>query len=382
MLISILSFVQFKMLFCQGRHSLFFALLALALLPYTNLSAADDIAFKIRLQTRLDFGPLIPSADRSSYVTSQDASLRRVRLEIVGRPRNRLHYIFALAADRWDQQGKNPEVILGYALLNYRFCAALNLQFGLAKLPYSRGLLASSSQQLLIERAAIADLAGRFYKYFAPHLVLHGKLSDGTLAYHLTLTDGLQAGDSDRAFSGQTVQQTGNPVTALRIELSPPGWVEKRQSDAHLGTGRHLSLGLNGVWQDGLELTTIGRERRLLLGADLSFHRESLSLGAEYLYMQRESTTRVEPAGWYLQAGYFIKSRNLEPAARIGLVDKNTNTPDAKTRIFTAGLNWYIEAHALKLQSNITHYRFGKNAREVSDKSSKTIFQLQNQIYF
>ncbi len=382
MLSSTVSVVQFKTQRHQGHRFFILLLFALVFLQGSKLSADDDIAIKIRLQPRWDFGPLVQTTDRTAYDSIQDASLRRVRLEIVGRPRDRLHYIVAFAADRWDQQGKQPSVTLGYALLNYRFAPAINLQFGLTKLPYSRGLLASSSKLLLIDRAAIADLAGRFYKYFAPHLVLHGRRADGLLAYHLTLTDGLQTGDSDRAFSGQTVEGNGTPVAALRVELSPSGWVEKRKSDAHLGAGRHLSFGLNGVWQDDLKLTAISPERRLLLGADLSFHQESLSFGGEYIYMQRDGAARAETSGWYAQAGYYIKSRKIEPAVRIGLIDKDANIPDDRTRIFTGGLNWYIEAHALKFQANISHHRFDKNAREVTDKSSKTVLQLQNQIYF
>ena len=96
--------------------------------------------------------------------------------------------------------GQTPLTTLGYALLNYRFAIAVNLQFGLAKLPYSRGLLASSYKLLLIDPVAISDLASRFYKYFAPHLVLHDRRADGLLADHLTLTDDLQTGDSDRGF--------------------------------------------------------------------------------------------------------------------------------------------------------------------------------------
>ena len=90
---------------------------------------------------------------------------------------------------------------LGYALLNYRFATAVNMQFGLAKLSYSRSLLASSYKLLHIDPVAIPDLASHFYKYFAPHLVLHGRRADGLLADHLTLTDDLQTGDSDRGFS-------------------------------------------------------------------------------------------------------------------------------------------------------------------------------------
>jgi phosphate-selective porin OprO and OprP len=343
---------------------------------------AEDIDIKVRLQPRLDFGHLSPKAGGSTYDSGQDAYLRRMRLEIVGRPRKDLRYIVAFSADRWDQQGRSPEVILGYALLNYRRSAALNLQFGLAKMPYSRGLLASSSRLLLSERAAVANLAGRFFKYFSPHLVLHGKTANNTLNYYLTLSDGMQAGDSDRAFSGKAVTASGDPITGLRLEFSPPGWGEGRSSDSHLGQGRHLTLGFNGFRQTGLELADLGAEERLLLGTDLSFHQQGFSLGAEYLYMERDGGDKRKTEGWYVQAGYFIKSVNLEPALRWGLVDPDTDASNDQTRVLNAGLNWYIEGHALKIQAGLSRHRFDRNARQVLNKSSKTVFHLQNQIYF
>ena len=38
-----------------------------------------------------------------------------------------------------------------------------------------------------------------------------------------------------------------NPGLVLRFEISPRDWVEGRESGSHLGVGRHLTLGLNGV---------------------------------------------------------------------------------------------------------------------------------------
>ena len=55
---------------------------------------------KIRLQPRWDYEPLVQTTNRTAYHSIQDASLRRVQLEILGRPRDRLHYIVAFAADR------------------------------------------------------------------------------------------------------------------------------------------------------------------------------------------------------------------------------------------------------------------------------------------
>jgi phosphate-selective porin len=126
----------------------------------------------------------------------------------------------------------------------------------------------------------------------------------------------------------------------------------------------------------------IGKESRLLLGADLSYHRESLSLQGEYIHMQRDGIAELELNGWYVQGGYFLKNRHIEPAFRFDLIDKNDDKDDDQTKIFTGGINWYIEGHALKVQANIFHHIFAANAREVSGESSKTGVQIQNQIYF
>ncbi len=358
-------------------------LLCILVLSFCARAEADEnISFKVRLQPRLDMGDITRRADRTVYESESDAYLRRTRLEIVGRPRKNLLYIVALSGDRWDQKGRSDKVTLGYALVNYRIADQLNLELGIAKLPYSRGALTSSSRLLLIQRPVIVALSARFFKYFAPHIMLHGKLAGGILAYNIALSDGLQAGDSDRAFSGKMVTASGDPGGVVRLEWSPPGRAEGRKSDSHQGIGQHLTLGMNGAWQNDIELEDIGKESRLLLGTDLSYHRESLSLQAEYIYMKRDAVDEIELSGWYVQGGYFFKNWQIEPAVRFGLLDKNADVDADRTKVFTGGLNWYLEGHALKVQANVFHYVFDRNAREVLNEGSKTGVQIQNQIYF
>lgn len=354
----------------------------IALLSAVNLRADDTIIFRIRLQPRLDFGDITRRPERSDYKSEADMYLRRVRLEIVGKPTDRILYIAAFSADRWNQKGRDDQVTLGYAFMDYRFSERLRLHLGLSKLPYSKSALTSSSRQLLIERPAVVDLGTRLFNYFVPHIMLHGKLAQGKLAYNFTVMDGLQAGDLDRAFSRKEVVESGDPGFVGRIEFSPAGWIEARKSESHLGRGRHLGLGLNSAFQSGIGLADIGEERRFLLGADLSFHLESISLQTEYMYMERDGTTRIEPSGWYVQGGYYIKRFRLEPAARFGRVDGDRNRDDDQTRIFSGGVNCYLRGHDLKIQANIFRQSFDKNAREVANRDAKTGFRLQGQMYF
>jgi hypothetical protein len=362
---------------------MFIWLLISILVGAGSLWADDKISIRVRIQPRVDFGDITRSADRSTYESEADMYLRRTRLEIVGKPIERLSYVLALSGDRWDQKGRSNAVTVGYALVDYRYSKRLGWRFGVTKLPYSRSALTSSSRQLLIERPAVVGLGTSLLRYFSPHFILYGKLAEGTLAYNFALTDGLQAGDSDRAFSGKEVVQSGNPGVVGRIEYAPlKGWVEGRKSDSHLGQGRHLSLGLNGVFQSGIELEDLGKERRFLLGADLSFHHKNISLLTEYMYMNRDSGVEIEPSGWYVQGGYFIEGLNIEPAVRFDTVNKDANLADVRTKTFTGGLNWYIAGHDLKFQANIFHQVFDKGAREVTEQGTKTGLQIQNQMYF
>ena len=149
-----------------------------------------------------------------------------------------LHRSKLSADDRWDQLGKHPSVTLGYALLNYRFATAVNLQFGLAKLSYLRSLLASSYKLLHVDPVAIPDLASHFYKYFAPHLVLHGRRADGLLADHLTLTDDLQTGDSDRGFSPEASTSIFKPMPSNYRPISVTTASEKTSAKSPTKSAR------------------------------------------------------------------------------------------------------------------------------------------------
>ena len=61
---------------------------------------------RFRLQPRVDFGEIGRSADGSSYARDADMYLRRIRLEVAGKPLERLRYALIVAADRWGPEGQ------------------------------------------------------------------------------------------------------------------------------------------------------------------------------------------------------------------------------------------------------------------------------------
>ena len=270
--------------------------------------------------------------------------------------------------------------------MDYSFLNELALRGGKAKLPYSRVSLTSSARQLLIERPVSTEAAKKIFNdYYQPNLLLHGKIFEGILGYDLAYADGWEEGKTLR--TGNTVHKA-DPLFAGRIEMSPPGWIEKKQSDAHLGKGRHLTLGIDYAIQNDIEYreNSFG-EDRYLIGIDLSGHWEGIAAQFEYNQWEEDfsepSKKSKEPKGWYVQAGYYIKGVNLEPVVRYEEYDQDSNASDKKEKIWTAGINWYLKGHSLKIGINWVHTDFESQASgRLADDDTKDVFQLQAQLYF
>lgn len=226
-----------------------------------------NLTIRVRLQPRLDFGDLTISRGGSRYESESDLYLRRARLEFGGDLIKNLTYAFHLSGDKWQQKGHDDEIEIFYAYLDYKFFNELSVRFGKAKLPYSRISIMSSARLLLLENPVSTESAKNvFDEHQQPQLLLHGKFLEGILAYYLAAGDGWEEGKTLRA--GNTVHTAG-PLFVGRIELSPPGWIEEKKTDAHLGKGRHLSLGLHYAIQDSIEYKeNTFEEDRYLFGFD------------------------------------------------------------------------------------------------------------------
>jgi len=353
-----------------------------------TISVAEDasLTVRFRLQPRLEFGDLTKSRDQRLYESESDLYMRRARLEFSGYLINNLKYAVHLYGDKWGKAGHDDEIKLLYSYLDYVFSDKFAMRGGKAKLPYSRVSLTSSSKQLLIERPVSTEAAKKvFDDFYQPNLLLHGKSLKGILAYNLAYGDGWEEGKSLRV--GNTIHKAG-PLFVGRIELSPPGWIEKKKSDAHLGKGRHLTLGLHYAIQESIEYQeNTFKEDRDLFGFDLSGHWAGITAQFEYNQWKEEFTQPAknskEPKGWYLQAGYFIRGINLEPAARYEEYDQDSNANEKKEKVWTVGVNWYAKGHSLKINANWAHTKLDTQASGwLTRDDKKDSFQVQAQFYF
>ena len=348
----------------------------------------SDLNIRVRLQPRFDFGDIVKSKDGKTYEGDKDLYLRRIRLELGGSVLTKtLLYNLTVMADKWEKAGNTNAVGIQYAYLKWLADDAFVLTAGKEKLPYSRVSLTSSSKQLLIERPISTEDAkkvfGKTDAYYQPKISAGGKFIEGVVGYEVAIADGWQNGEA--IHTGKTVFKS-NPVLAARVEISPPGWTEKSKSDAHLGKGQHLTLGLNYVNQGGIEYSATGEEDRSLWGLDISGHYEGLTAQFEYNEWDIDSsnaTVSKTPKGWYAQAGYFIDGPNIEPVARYEVYDQNSDAANMEERITTVGVNWYGKGHSMKVGANWVHHEYEESATgKLVDDDSKDIYQVQAQLYF
>lgn len=355
-----------------------------------KISDDTDINIRVRLQPRLDMGGLIKNEAGTSYESEIDMYLRRIRLEVGGKLIKDLKYSLVFEADKNGKFASSGsptnEVKIQTANVDYKFAHTFAVRFGKAKLPYSRVSLTSSSKQLVIERPVSTEAAKKLFDdYYQAHLMVHGKVAEGVLAYNLAMGDGWEPNST---ITGTTSVHKSDPLYVARVELSLPGWVEKDKSDAHLGNNRHLTIGANYAVQDGIEYkgNTYGEDRSLV-GMDLSGHWEGLTAQFEYNSWKEKYTDPTkkekEPKGWYGQAGYYIKGVNVEPVVRYEVYDQDSNSDDKQEKIITLGVNWYLKGHSLKVGLNWAHTEYEKSASGwLANDDTKDLYQLQTQLYF
>ena len=355
-----------------------------------KVSDETDISFRVRLQPRIDIGDLIKNEDGNSNESEMDMYLRRIRLEIGGQLYTNLKYSLVFEADKngkFASTSGSPtnEVKIQIANIDYKSADAFNVRFGKAKLPYSRISLTSSSKQLIIERPVSTEAAKKLFDdYYQSHLMLHGKIAEGIFAYNLAVGDGWEPNST---INSSTVHKS-DPLYVARLELSPPGWIEKDKSDSHLGKDKHLALGVNYAQQKGIEYkTTTYGEDRTLMGVDISGHYEGFTAQFEYNTWKEKytnpATKEKKPKGWYGQAGYFISGLNAEPVARYEIYDQDSNSSDKKEKTTTIGANWYAKGHSFKIGLNWASTKYEKSASGwLANDDTKDVYQVQAQLYF
>ncbi len=335
---------------------------ALFLLPFA-LSFGQDLKVKVRLQPRFDFGSLTVNSSGQDF----DAYLRRVRLSFKKKVGNLLLDL-TLKADKayrdFDaykgvKSHHGVKVGIHYAFADWKVSKGFSLLIGIKKKAYTRQGLVSSSRQLLIERAHLVETAKKWLgDYYDFQVMFHGKIKDGVFRYMVSLSDG-QSVENKNKLNGIKKERGG--MVALRLEFSPPNWIEKKKDDTTIGKGRAISFGISYASNNNLKYKN-QNTYATFVGGDLFFRYKNLVFSGEYLKMEYKNFKKEE--GFYVQGGYLIRSLKLEPALRYEVINN-------RTKILTFGINRYYLGHHLKWSFNVVNY-----------DQKRTFFQVQGQYMF
>ena len=234
-----------------------------------------------------------------------------------------------------------------------------------------------------------ADYAFNLPRGIGAHV--SGKL--GPVSYHAAVLNSVRALDAP----GQ--QNFGSNIGALgRLELDILKPYSYYESSPKAPTEPQLSVGVAAAYNPidgGSGFQNLNaKDSTTNVTLDLGFRWDRLSFQSAGYYRKDDYTTPGTPDGdnwgYYSQLGFYVVPGKLELAGRISGVEFDTvnaltSSGSAaafrKTTAYTAGLNYYIHGHNLKLQ---TDYSFLDNDSFRGQASARDAhrFRLQAQFLF
>lgn len=235
--------------------------------------------------------------------------------------------------------------------MKYNFTPDFALQAGRFILPYSRQFYTHPGNLLFSDLSA-ADYAFNLQRAIGTHA--GGKI--GPVAFDGALTNSIRALDA----GGQ--HNFGDELAWLgRVELDilePYGYLESSSTPV---SAPQLSIGAAGAFNPIDEASTFqnvlpgDRTTNATLDAGFRWDRFTLQAAGHFRHNNFKTLGRKSGDDWgyYAQAGFYLVPERWELAARVSGVDfARSNNPDVRGDImeYTAGLNYYLYGHNVKLQ--------------------------------
>lgn len=316
-------------------------------------------------------------ADPAAGPFSQTLDVPLARLAISGSALSpNVSYFFQVQASTL---GNSNQVSMLDAWLGYKFSDAFGIQAGRMLLPYSRQFYTHPGNLLF------ADLSVADYAFNLSRALAFGSSgTKGRITYYGAVANSI------RALDGAGQQNDGRSVAVLgRVEvriLAPYGYMESvPASVASPQFSVGFAAGFNPVSEASVLQNTIPGDRIGNATVDSGFRWKRFTSQAA-IYGRRNHLAHTASArydwGSYEQAGFYILPKRLEVAGRIGGVKFNgANNPQVigDTTENSAGLNYYIHSHNLKLQSD---YSWIRQHAFVGDSTTDHRFRSQLQLLF
>jgi phosphate-selective porin len=311
---------------------------------------------------RITFTPGLRVQVREAYDnqdSNNDFFIARTRIKGKGNVFGIADYGAEVKIDNVGRFGREATAQVENAWLEFPIKPVLALRVGLYDAAFSRNALTSDSKLLLMDRSLVKDaLTSIGFADNTVGLLAHGRPAGGHFEYSAGVFDNL----SFEASGSPTARQADAPMVTGRIAfhlLDPAtrgGYADYQSS--YVGQGRRLAIGASSGYQPNARA---GDEFDIVAwGADVFFNDGALTLEAEYdaFVQNRAVNPDINGKGWYAQGGYLVH-RAIELVTRHQRLDSDdSNGAFANTLRWTsAGFNYYMRAHGLKLQAEYTFKR-------------------------
>ncbi|MFK5938809.1 MAG: porin [Sulfurimonas sp.] len=312
-----------------------------------------------------------------SDTTTQDAFLRRVRLEVAAGFGKYASFTMDIRNDKANKGIENPEgsfnVGDAYVKIKKPFDTSLvNFKLYRAKIDISRTETVKSARVIVYDRPYIADAAAQYISFNrrGANAQMYG---DWNKKVHYQIAVG-SASSPDKILDAAGIKGSSASVEldqqsffyGGKVILSPfDGWEETKRTETYFGEGKHFSVGASYWAIPTMKGTaTIGANTALfdlnreLINIEASAHYKGLFLQGEYFKFQdvvqdwevNGNVTTGSSDGWYVTGEYvFTDLKYIAPFARYESWDRFQGKDGYDVTSTLAGVNWYLRGNTTKV---------------------------------
>ncbi|HQS67419.1 MAG TPA: hypothetical protein PLM93_09580 [Sulfuricurvum sp.] len=375
--------------------------------PNLKIKAKDNKDMYLKLGVRLQSTFETRNkdyADNSKDVKTNDAYMRRTRLEVEAGFDKHTSFVMDLRDDKANAEDKGEQTFnVGDAYLNIKkpFDTSLvNFKLYRGKIDVSRSETAKSAYNVHYDRAHVADEAAQYITHNrrGTNAQMYGDW-EKKVHYQVAMGDGVYSGATSDA-KGKTLSSFGGSVKSQdffyggKLKLSPfDGWEETEITETYMGQGKHFTVGA-AYWKTG-NIVTSGLTNNVnvdheLVNLEASAHYNGASVTAEYFNFDgvvKDFTSATvkqvgKSTGWYAQAEYvFTDFGFVAPFYRYESWNKFKDAAAGENFDLTskiAGVNWYLRGNTTKVGFSVQNDTYGKTLGDYTD----TRFKLTSQFHF
>ena len=301
----------------------------------------------MRLQPRLEYENV--SLANGSTDARRDFMIRRARLKANGKMQG-VAFGFEWKIDGTDQFGATPIAGVENAWLQYPLGGGFEVRAGLYDQPFSRDRLTSDSRQLAVDRGEVSnvpDALGLADNVVGFHFM--GKTKDSKVQYAVGLFD--------NRFIIASRQDI--PMLVGRVDLNL-GSTKDIYQDAHFGTDKWCSIGINGSTQSSIENAAGLDDSTQTAGGvdgmiDVPFRNVRVLVRGELnaIRTERIGTGENNSTVKMIGLGVLMMKQRFQPFIRFDQVRGDQWARSGRQDITYVGANVYQRGHSLKIQGDV-----------------------------